>query len=53
MIPLADMLVPITVVALSKGSRTPTASRQASRHETKETKAYVSIMTQTGVQRFS
>jgi hypothetical protein len=36
-----------------KGGRTPTASRQASRHETKETKADVSIMTQTGVRRFS
>jgi hypothetical protein len=36
-----------------KGGRTPTASRQASRHETKETKAGVSIMTQTGVRRFS
>jgi hypothetical protein len=36
----------------SKGGRTPTASRQASRHETKEAKADVSIMTQTGVRRF-
>jgi hypothetical protein len=36
-----------------KGSRTSTASRQASRHETKETKADVSIMTQTDVRRFS
>jgi hypothetical protein len=36
----------------TKGGRTPTASKQASRHETKETKADVSIMTQTGVQRF-
>jgi hypothetical protein len=36
----------------SKGGRTPTASRQASGHETKETKADVSIMTQTGVRRF-
>jgi hypothetical protein len=36
-----------------KGGRTPTASRQASRHETKETKADVSIMTQTGVRWFS
>jgi hypothetical protein len=45
--------MPITVVARSKGGRTPTASRQASRHETKKTKADVSIMTQTGVRRFS
>jgi hypothetical protein len=37
----------------TKGGRTPTASRQATRHETKETKADVSIMTQTGVRRFS
>jgi hypothetical protein len=36
-----------------KGGRTPTASRQASRHETKETKVDVSIMTETGVRRFS
>jgi hypothetical protein len=35
-----------------KGGRTPTASRQASRHERKETKADVSIMTKTGVRRF-
>jgi hypothetical protein len=35
------------------GGQTPTALRQASRHETKETKADVSIMTQTGVRRFS
>jgi hypothetical protein len=35
------------------GGRTPTASRQAPRLETKETKADVSIMTQTGVRRFS
>jgi hypothetical protein len=34
---------------LYKGSRTPTASR----HETKETKADVSIMTQTGMRQFS
>jgi hypothetical protein len=33
----------------SSGGRTPTASR----HETKKTKADVSIMTQTGVRRFS
>jgi hypothetical protein len=38
---------------ISKGGRTSTASRQASRHETKKTKADVSIMTQTGVRRFS
>jgi hypothetical protein len=38
---------------MGKGGRTPTASRQASKHETKETKADVSIMTQTGVRRFS
>jgi hypothetical protein len=31
---------------MNKGGCTPTASRQASRHETKETKADVSIMTQ-------
>jgi hypothetical protein len=36
-----------------KGGRTPTASRQASRHETKKTKADVSIITQTSVRRFS
>jgi hypothetical protein len=36
-----------------KGGCTPTASRQTSRHETKETKADVSIMTQIGVRRFS
>jgi hypothetical protein len=36
----------------SKGGRTPTA-RQASRHETKKIKADVSIMTQTGMGRFS
>jgi hypothetical protein len=36
-----------------KGGRTPIASRQASRHETKETTADVSIVTQTGVRRFS
>jgi hypothetical protein len=36
-----------------KGGRTPTASRQASKHEAKKTKADVSIMTQTGVRRFS
>jgi hypothetical protein len=36
-----------------KDGRTPTASRQASRHETKETKADVSIMIQTGVRQFS
>jgi hypothetical protein len=33
-----------------KGGRTPTASRRASSHETK---ADVSIMTETGVRRFS
>jgi hypothetical protein len=38
---------------MSKDGRTPTASKQASRHETKETKADVSIMTQTDVRRFS
>jgi hypothetical protein len=37
----------------SKGGGTPTASRQASRHETKEKKSDVSIMTETGVRRFS
>jgi hypothetical protein len=36
-----------------KGGRTPTASKQASRHETKETKTDVSIMTQIGMRRFS
>jgi hypothetical protein len=36
-----------------KGGRTPTASRQASRHETKKAKADVNIMTQIGVRRFS
>jgi hypothetical protein len=36
-----------------KGGRTPTASRQVLRYGTKETKADVSIMTQTGVRRFS
>jgi hypothetical protein len=40
-------------LGLPKGSHTPTASRQASRRQTKETKADVSIMTQTGVRRFS
>jgi hypothetical protein len=39
----------ITVIARSKGGRTPTASRQASRHEKNETKADVTIITQTGV----
>jgi hypothetical protein len=34
-----------------KDGRTPTASRQASRHETKEIKADVSIMTHTGERR--
>jgi hypothetical protein len=38
--------------AIPVTGRTPTASRQASRHETKETKADVSIMTQTDVLRF-
>jgi hypothetical protein len=40
-------------VKTCKGDRTPTASRQASRHETKKTIADVSIMTQIGVRRFS
>jgi hypothetical protein len=35
------------------GDRTLTASREASRHETKERKVDVSSMTQTGVRRFS
>jgi hypothetical protein len=37
----------------SKVGRTPTASRQASRHEIKKTKADVNIMTQNGVRQFS
>jgi hypothetical protein len=36
-----------------KGGRTPTAPKQASRHKTKEIKADVSNMTQTGVRWFS
>jgi hypothetical protein len=46
-------LFPSGTTSTSKGGCTPTASRQASRHETKKTKADVSIMTQTGVRRFS
>jgi hypothetical protein len=38
---------------LSKGGRTRTESRQASRHEKKEKKADVSVMTETGVRRVS
>jgi hypothetical protein len=45
--------MPVTVAARSKGGRTAIALRQASRHETEETKADVSIMIQTGVRRLS
>jgi hypothetical protein len=51
--PLLERLVKTQQTEKTKGGRTPTASRQASRHETKGTKADVSIMTQTGVRRFS
>jgi hypothetical protein len=48
---VVNLTLPVTVAARSKGGRTPNASRQASRHKTKATKADVSIMTQTGVRR--
>jgi hypothetical protein len=51
--PIRILLFCLQTSNLPKGDRTPTASRQASRHETKETKADVSIMTQAGVRRFS